>query len=296
VGPLLDALRRAAVTDDPAYRSALLGVAFLNLSIPSALQDPQFPKEALVEVTSTLALRSLLAATYRNPAYAEAYAYLGQALDQLGWGGWARASLQTALRLAPQSPVVLMLTGLFWDRRGAPALARHYYEVAFNQDRDNVTLCLEIAATYAAEGEYTAAEVWLLFATEIAPDDPQVWEMLAHFYLDHGIGVEESGLPAATRLLELAPSDARAHDLVGWAFFLEDKDAQAEARLIQALSINPTLASAHYHLGRLYARQGRYAEASEAYRRADDYDIQGQLTTEVDRARQNIPPAYRGRP
>jgi tetratricopeptide (TPR) repeat protein len=257
-------------------------------------QHPGLDRGELDRVTTTLALRSLLAAVHRNPIYADAYAYLGQSLDRLEWSGWARAALQYALRLEPQSPVALTLMGLFWDRHGQPGLARHYYEAAYDQDRDNAALCLEIAATYAAEDQYTAAEAWLLWAVEIAPDDPGAWQTLAHFYLDSGIGVKESGLPAAARLIELAPDDARAHDLLGWAYFLLEEDRGARASLTQALTLNPALASAHYHLGRLNARQGRHAEAAQAYRRAADYDVEGQLAVELDRAWSELPPAYRG--
>jgi tetratricopeptide (TPR) repeat protein len=305
VAPVLNAERLSMASDDPAYRSTLLGEAFFKLGrqLPPDVANPQVSapaplsyrarKRELVQATSMLALRSLLAAINRNPAYADAYAYLGHALDQLGWPGWARASFEAAVRLAPQSPLVLTLTGLYWERHGEPTLARDYYLSAYDRERDNATLCLEIAATYGEQGEYTAAEVWLLHAVEIAPDAPQVWEALARFYLDYGIGVQESGLPAATRLLELSPGDARAHDLIGWAYFLTEKDTQAETNLNQALALNPTLASAHYHLGRLYARQGHYAQAIQAYHRAGSYDVYGQLTAELGRAWDDLPQVYR---
>jgi tetratricopeptide (TPR) repeat protein len=305
VVPLLDAERLSTASDDPAYRSTLLGAAFLKLGrhLPPDIANNQAIAPALLsyralereftQATSMLALRSLLVAVNRNPAYADAYAYLGHALDQLGWSGWARASFETAVRLAPQSTLVLTLTGLYWDRHGNPTLARDHYLAAYHQERDNAALCLDIATTYSEEGEYTAAEVWLLYAIEITPDAPEVWEALARFYLEHNIGVQESGLPAANRLLELAPGDARAHDLVGWAYFLTEKDTQAEASLNQALSLDPSLASAHYHLGRLYARQGHYAQAIQAYHLADGYDVYGQLAAELDRAWSDLPQAYR---
>ena len=288
LAPVFDAERLSAASDDPAYRSALLGMAFLANS-----PAPQNSTQLEAKTTAMLALRSLSAATQHNPAYADAYAYMGQALGQLGQAAWARAMLDHALRLAPQSPVVLTLAGLYWDRHGEPALARQHYQAANEQDPDNPALCLEIAATFAAEGEYTAAEVWLLHAVEQGPDDPQAWEALAHFYLDTGIDVKESGLAAAARWLELAPQDARAHDLMGWAYFLAQKDEQAQASLSQAQSLAPTLASAHYHLGRLYARQGHYAAAALAYRQAAFDDVGGELAAQLERAWSDLPPAYR---
>jgi tetratricopeptide (TPR) repeat protein len=282
----------------------MLGASLLDLDVAplGQLSEPvpsgldRVPVEQLKNTTATLALRSLLAAIYRSPGYADAYAYLGQAFDQLGWSSWAQNALRYALQLDPQSPVVQTLTGLYWDRRGAPAMARHFYQVAYQQDPDNVALGLEIAATYAAEGQYTAAEVWLLLAVDVAPDDPQVWKTLAHFYLDLGVDVKESGMAATTRLLELTPNDAQAYDLLGWAYLLTGEDELARDSLTQALTLDPRLASAHYHLGRLNARQGRHAQASRDYYRAANYDAAGQMTAQLERAWEELPPEFRDRP
>jgi tetratricopeptide (TPR) repeat protein len=302
--PVFAAERMSSAIYDPAYRSALLGVSMLNLDITTLAQISEgdsvgsdgAAKIDFRKVVTTLALRSLLTATDSSRGYADAYAYLGQAFDELGWANWAKVALQYALQLTPQSPVVQTLMGLYWDRHGASTLARHYYERAYSQDRNNVALCLEIAATYVTEGEYTAAEAWLLSAVDIAPNDPQVWKTIAHFYLDLGIDVKDSGFMAATKLLELAPNDAQAHDLMGWAYYLTEQDTLAGTSLHQALALNPMLASAHYHLGRLYARQGRHAEASEHLHRAADYDVEGRLAAQLERAWDDLPADWRERP
>jgi tetratricopeptide (TPR) repeat protein len=299
LGPILEVEALADASADPAYRSGLLGAAVLELDIttlsatePSGRLGRQ-AIEAAEKARLALAVRSLLSAVYYDPGYADAYAYLGQALDQLGWSDWALASLKRALQLAPQSPIVLAFTGLYWDRHASLDLARYYYEQAYRQDGENVALCFEIAASYATAGEYTAAEVWLLNAVRIDPNNPMTWQMLAHFYLDSGIGADGSGLAAANRLLELVPNSAQAHDLLGWAYFLVEEDEQSEARLVEALALDPTLASAHFHLGRLHARQGRYAEAAQDYRRAADCDIEGQWSWDLERAWSEVPPDYR---
>jgi Tfp pilus assembly protein PilF len=91
----------------------------------------------------------------------------------------------------------------------------------------------------------------------------------------------------------MAPNDPAAHDLLGWAYFLAQEDAEAEVNFDRALALDPTLASAHYHLGRLRSRQGRFDEAALAYRRAHSYDWDGQLASELERAWSELPQAYR---
>ncbi len=290
--PVLAANRQAVASADPAYRSTLLGAALLGLD-PSSLNAAS--PATFSRAATMLALRSLLLAVHRNPAYADAFAYLGQTLDRIGQTDWAAAAFAYALQLAPQSPIALTLAGSYWDRHARPDLARYLFEVAFDLDRENSALCLQIGATYLAQGEYTAAEAWLLFATELAPEDVQVWKTLAHFYLDTGIGAGQSGLFAARRWVELTPAAADAHDLLGWAYFLANQPAQAAASLTQALTLDPNLASAYYHWGRLQADQGRFDQAIRAYERAAALDTDRQLAANLERAWSALPEAYQDR-
>lgn len=259
VAPFLEAERMAVASNDPAYRLTLLGAALTQAD----------------EIA--LARRVLSAATLLNPTYADAYAYLGQALDRAGLPDQAQAALDHARQLAAESEVALTLTGLFWDRRDTPHLARDYYFAAYERDRRNPTLCLEIAETFVAEGDYLGAEIWLNEAISLAPDDPQIWELVAHFYLDHRLDVEQAGVRSAIQWSLLAPNDPQAHDLLGWAFFLQGQEQAAEGQFLTALKLDPTLTSAYYHLGQLYAHQGRYSQALKAYLRANDHDIGGRL-------------------
>ena len=78
----------------------------------------------------------------------------------------------------------------------------------------------------------------------------------------------------------LAPSDARAHDLVGWAYQLAGRPADAETALRRALALDPALVSAHFHLGSLYVRSHAADPAMQALarlhlQRAADLDTLG---------------------
>ena len=248
---VIAALGQARGSDDPAYRFALLGQALLRV------QEPR------------LAAYSLRQAVTLNPAYGEAYAWLGQALDLLGEGEAALDALRQAVALVPASPVAHTLLGLYWDRRGETTLARAAYEMAYDLDPTNAALCLEIGGTYAEEGAFVAAEIWLRAATWLAPQDPEVWLALARFYLDQGV---DRGLGPAQRAVALAPQRAEAHDLLGWAYTLRGEYERALAELQQALALDPTLASAYKHLGRLLELQGDLDAARRAYARAADWD------------------------
>ncbi len=268
---LLAVLQEPGTADSSAYASALVGRVLLG------------------EQQWALAARHLARALADNPDYADAHAYLGYALDQMGDPDEARPHLLQVVELMPDSAVAHTFLGLHYDRLGNVAAARAEYEIAYDLDPENPATCVEIGHTWAAERRYVAAEIWLEEAVSLQPDDPALWEILTRFYLDHNITGEGQGMEAAAELVTLSPDDARAHDLRGWAALqVGDYDAAQES-LLQATSLDPMLASAHYHLGLLWAAQADYEKAQEAFVRALDLDTTGEFVPLVERAMDEIP-------
>jgi tetratricopeptide (TPR) repeat protein len=268
---LLAALGEAGAAEDAAYASALLGQVLFE------------------EQEWALAARQFERALSDNPGYPDAHAYLGYALDQMGRPEEARPHLRRAVALAPGSAVAHTFLGLHYDRLGDAPAARAEFETAYDLDPTNPATCVEIGQTWVAEGRYVAAEIWLREAVSLRPDDPALWEILACFYLDHNITAGERGIEAAAALVELSPGAARAHDLRGWAAFQVGDYDTAQDSLLQATLLDPTLASAHYHLGRLWAVQGAHQEAREVFIKALDLDTTGALILLVQRAMDEMP-------
>lgn len=263
---LLAALHEPGTADDPAYACAVAGRVLFE------------SKEW------ALAARQFEHALAFNPDYADAHAYLGYALAQMGYSDEALPHLQQAVALAADSVVAHTFLGLHYDRLGDPAAARAEYEIAYDLDPANPAICVEIGQAWAAEGRYVAAEIWLSEAVRLRPDDPALWETLARFYLDHGLTFEEQGIEAAGELLALSPDDARAYDLRGWAAFQAGDYATAEEDLLNAVALDPALAEAHYHLGLLWQALGKDRQARQEFTRALDLDTTGKLVSLVERA------------
>jgi tetratricopeptide (TPR) repeat protein len=268
---LLVAISELGVVDDAAYASALLG-------------------RVLFEAQEwALAARQFERALSYNPDYADAHAYLGHALDQMNRPDEARSHLLRAVALAHDSATAHLFLGLHYDRLGDHTAARAEYEAAYDQDPENPATCVEIGQTWAAEGRYVAAEIWLRQAISLQPGDPALWEVLARFYLDHNIAAIGQGVEAAAKLVELSPNDARAQDLRGWAAFQVGDYITAQESLLQAVSLDPTLAEAHYHLGLLWDALGNHQKAREAFARAVDLDPTGELVPLVERVMEEVP-------
>jgi tetratricopeptide (TPR) repeat protein len=263
---LLEAFHESQAAGDPAYVITLIG-------------------RVLVEHEEwSLAAHQLERALLHNPQYGEAHAYLGHVLDRMGYADEAGIHLLQAVTAMPQSVSAHTFLGLHHDRSGDSTAARAQYETAYDLAPQNPAICVEIGQTWVAEGRYVAAEIWLREAVSLRPDDPDLWSILARFYLDHNISSSDRATEAAQALLELVPEDAAAHDLRAWAALQVGDYATAEEHLQRSIELDPLLASAHYHLGLVRIDQGQREEAKQAFTRAIDLDMEGKFIPLVERA------------
>jgi len=250
-------LESAMEEADPSRRELLLGAAFLRNDELS------------------LARRHFQRAISLDPASTEARAYLGYTLDRLGETVRAREVLEQALALDPEAPLVYFFLGSHNRQVGNVKEAQALLWEGLLRDPDNAGLRAEMARAFESLSDYDAAEEWYRGAVDAAPEDAGFALLLAQFYVDHVYRIEEAGLPAAQAAVALAPSEAGAHDLLGWAYCLADRPAEGEQALLQALALDPQLASAHFHLGSLYTRSGRVELARRHLQRAADLDTTG---------------------
>ncbi len=254
---MLAVLHAVSAEQGDAQKALLLGIAFLQ-------------RDEL-----TLARHHLERAVALAPGKAEPLAYLAHTLDQQGETVAARDLLEQAETLDAESPLVLYFLATHRRLVGNLEDARAALWRALLLDPDNAALRAEMGGTFADQGEYPSAEEWYEGAVTAAPAEVDFYFVLVHFYLDHLYHVQSGGLPAAQTLVSLVPDDARAHDLLGWAYHLSGQHAEGIAALDRALRLDPELASAHYHLGSLYASTGRQALARTYLQRAIDLDTDG---------------------
>jgi len=223
---------------------------------------------------------SLAAEAYRQAVAAdgenaEAWAWLGEAEQQLGQDG--RPELDQALSLGRKNPIVRSLRGLYWLRQGMPVQAQAEYRLAAVYDPDNPAWQISIGDTYAQSGDLQAALRSYLRATEIDPTDATVWLLLAAFSAQYDMQVEDVGLPAAQTAVELSGEDARALDMLGWTLALLERYDEAQDALEHALEVDPQLALVHFHLGIIAMQKEEWDTAREHLQQAHDLDPNGPL-------------------
>jgi tetratricopeptide (TPR) repeat protein len=221
----------------------------------------------------TLAERAFRQAVAADGENAEAWAWLGEAEQQLGQDG--RAESDKALSLEYKNPIVRSLRGLYWMRQGQPAQALNEYKLAATYDPDNPAWQISIGGAYAKQGDLQAALGSYQRATQIAPTDAKVWRSLAAFSAQYNMQVEDVGLPAARKAVDLNGEDPQALDMLGWTLALLERYDQAQDALEHALRLDPELAQGHLHLGIVAIQKDEWESARDHLQQARNLDPDG---------------------
>lgn len=206
-----------------------------------------------------LALAAFGQAIASDAENAEAWAWLGEAKQQLGQDG--RVELDRALSLDRTSVVVRGLRALYWERQERYAQMLAEYLLAAEYEPDNPAWRAGVGDAYAKRGDLNAALTAFQRAAELAPTDATYRRLLAVFCAENNIYVEEIGLPAALEAVRLAPESAEMLDALGMAYFSSGRFANAEQSFLKALEIDPVYYPAHIHIAMNYLAQGNRVAA-----------------------------------
>jgi tetratricopeptide (TPR) repeat protein len=264
-----------AVSLDPQYAPAVE-------TMRVALTDPAESDSArMVAVGRGLGLLqewdlSLVAferAIELDEANAEAWAWLGEAKQQTGADG--RVELDRALTLDHTSVTVRALRGLYWNRQGKYPQVLAEYLLAAEYDPGNPAWWASIGDAYVKLGDLVSAFDAYQHAAQLAPDESTYWRLLAVFCAENGVHIEDTGLPAAEKAVELAPDDPLALDALGFSYFSTGRFANAELTLWEALELAPEFLPAHIHLAMNYLAQGNYPPAFDELTYVRDADPEG---------------------
>ncbi len=213
-----------------------------------------------------LAAEAFRRAASVSPEYAEAWAFLGEALFQQGKDG--QAELDRALALDGNSTLVRALLALQYRREEKYDLALDNLKSAADQEPSEPMWQIELGYTWAEKGDLPAALEHFETAARLAPGASIYWQYLANFSVAYGINVSDVGLPAARQAVVLSPDDPGALDAMGWTMVALADYASAERFLQQAVEKDATCTPALLHLGQLYLQEQKTDRAYSYLKRA----------------------------
>jgi len=265
---LIQAIRSAQLTEDPAFTLLESGRALAVMG------------------EWALAAEAFRGAAAADPKYAEAWAYLGEAKQQLAITvekenisnattsntanaeklGIGLPELKKALQLDPESLAGNTLMALYWQRQGMYDLALEYLNKVTAQYPNDPALQAQLGSSLALSGDLEAALKAYKRGVELAPRQAEPWRQLAGFCVLHEYLLREEGLPAARRAASIEPSDPANLDMLGQVLLLLEDFSTAQRFFRTALDVNPAYTPAQVHLGLVYALRGDTQQAYQAWK------------------------------
>ena len=265
----LDELTRAANLDEGLAPAVETLRTSLNLAL---LESDPAEKQILLGRGLALVEEWQLAeiifanATQAQSTNASAWAWLGETKQHLDKD--PVPALNKAFNLNPDSTLVRSLRGLYWRRQGNYEKALEDTQTLIKLDPENAHWYATLGEIYAISGDLPPALLAYQEAVELAPKDALYWHLLALFSVQYGMQVEEIGLPAAQKALDLNPKNARYADTLGRIYFDLAQDENAEKEFLNALNLDPDLGAAHLHLGVYYLKYNHRNLAYQSLLRA----------------------------
>jgi len=155
------------------------------------------------------------------------------------------------------------------DRSGAIALLE---QVVKDTPRDSGTL-FTLADIYADAGRTTDAERTLRQVIAAEPANANALNYLGYLLAVRGERLDEA-IQLVQQALKAEPQNGAYLDSLGWAYFRRGDLDEAEKYLAAAATRLPANSEVQDHLGDLFARRGRFADAIGAWTRALEGDGQ----------------------
>jgi tetratricopeptide (TPR) repeat protein len=229
-----------------------------------------------------LAKAALLRAIEERSDFADAYAYLGLAEDELGNDG--TYAFDRAFAIKPDLPLAHYLVGLHYRRTGEVDKAIQSLQKAFELDPSNAAAAAELGSIYSDAADVPNAENWYRQAVRVAPEDGTFWLLLAQFYAGHELRLDNDALLSARKAVELDPASVQAYDTLGYVYYLNEQFAEAETNLLKARELDPTQPSVYFHLGLVYLDSNRLTESKENLEKAVDLGAGGPIAEQAFKA------------
>jgi Flp pilus assembly protein TadD len=149
------------------------------------------------------------------------------------------------------------------------------YSLAAMYEPTNPAWQAGLGEAYTRLGDLVAALAAYQHATELAPNESTYWSLLAVFCAQNGVYLEDIGLPAAQKAVEISPDDPSALDALGWTYLASGRYASAEQTLLDVTKRFPDYLSAHIHLAMTHLAQGNRTAALDILNSVQSADPKG---------------------
>jgi tetratricopeptide (TPR) repeat protein len=197
-------------------------------------------------------------------AIAKNYFYLGEIRK-------SKTSLQSMLKGDETDMLVLLILADLLRQNKEYEVSAKYYEESLGyfktEQRNQWSVYFAAGIANERAKEWDKAEKYLLKASEMQPESPEVLNYLGYSWINRGKNIEE-GKQLIEKALRYAPENPHILDSMGWAHYLLGDYPKAQIFLEKAIEYLPYDPVLNDHLGDIYWKQGRFREAKFQWQRA----------------------------
>jgi len=223
-----------------------------------------------------LAIAELRTALALDPAYANAYAALGNAYlrgyQQFNrgaeWVNQAKQNCLTSLAVQETADGRICLGGVY-NETGKYDLAVQEFQRAGQIDASNEEGLRGAADAYVKLGNPSAAEAAYQKAVSLRPNYWGVYSWLGTFYYDQAR--YSDAIMQFKKVVELAPSNYRGYSNLGAMYLAEGRYMESLAPLNKSIEIRPNL-EAFNNLGNAFFGLRRFSDAADAFQHGLNLD------------------------
>ncbi len=193
--------------------------------------------------------------------------YKAQAASRLGDTQTSDQTLRGLLKNGPEDADVY----LFWSSVQLEANqlkeAEDSVRKAIELEPRDIGPLITLASVQDRQKKYKESEATLRKALEIDPDNATILNNLGYFLADRNERLPEAEA-LIRRAVNIEPTNGSFLDSLGWLLFRQNKLAEAQKYLEQAVIYSARSATVHDHLGDLYKKQGQAEKAREKWEEA----------------------------
>ncbi len=189
-----------------------------------------------------------------------AHLILGVVYEKAGRPADALAAYQRALTKDPQYLAAARARAGLLERQQQVAEARRLLEETATTHPRAAEPLVDLAQLEERAGDLPAAVAAYRRALTRVPENPMLMNNLAYLLVRDPAGHDEA-VAIAERALALAPNNGAIADTLGWALYQKGELVRAESLLTSVAKAAPGAGEVRYHLGMVYAKQGKTEEA-----------------------------------
>lgn len=148
--------------------------------------------------------------------------------------------------LAPDDPQVRYVAAIHWRIKGDTAQALAMLNELGTANPRNAAVALEMGTLYRVLGDQIRTLEWYRLAVGLAPENEQFATVLATFYVDEEIRLQDEALLVIGNMAGRFPNNADIITCHGWALYRAGKLTDARIALDRALSLNSANSRTRY--------------------------------------------------